>query len=111
MMEDPGARGVLGAGELQQRLRAPDLEGAGGRGAGGAPGRVRHAARGQGGEGGERLLRGRPGPLAQHRLQLQLALLAGVCSRVGHSPHPAPPSSATKKQLRIENVSCLHVCE
>lgn len=84
------ARGVLGAGELQQRLCAPDLEGAGGHGAGGAPGRVRHAARG---EGSERLLRGGPGPLAQHRLQLQLALLAGVCSRVGDSPHPTPPSS------------------
>ena len=51
------ARAVLRAGELQQGLCAPDLEGggAGGHRAGGAPGGVRHAA---GGEGGEGLLRG-----------------------------------------------------
>lgn len=83
---------IRGAGEQAEGLRAPDLEGggAGGQGAGGAPGRVRHPAGGQGGEG---LLRGGPRPLAQHGLQLELALFAGVCPRVGNSPHSAPPSS------------------
>lgn len=85
---------IRGAGEQAEGLRAPDLEGAGGHGAGGAPGGVRHPAGGQGGEG---ILRGGPRPLAQHRLQLELALFAGVCPRVGNSPHPAPPSSETKK--------------
>ena len=87
---------IWGAGEQAEGLRAPDLEGggAGGQGAGGAPGGVRHAAGGQGGEG---LLRGGPRPLPQHRLQLELALFAGVCPRVGNSPYSAPPSSETKK--------------
>ena len=79
-------RHLLAGLELEQRLRPSHLQ-AGLRG-----------GRDLAGEGErQRLLGGRARSLPQHRLQLQPAELAGVCSGAGDCPHSASSSSAIVK--------------
>ena len=79
-------RHLLAGLELEQRLRPSHLQ-AGLRG-----------GRDLAGEGErQRLLGGRARSLPQHRLQLQPAELAGVCSGAGNCPHSASSSSAKDK--------------
>jgi len=87
---------VLTVLELQERLRPAHLQVGLGRG-----GHLVVAGDGE----RQRLLGGRARPLAQHRLQLQPAELAGVCSGAGHRPHSASAGSLVSGSKRWQKVA------